>query len=116
MKSCDLDISVDDAFKKNGESAFLIKLSNKFAEVNIYIAKSQLNSLNRIYANDADSIQAGESANSPVYWRNGNDNDVYILIGDDIESWDIAFIINHGIFREIVNNIDNIKSSTGFIK
>ncbi|WP_085929070.1 hypothetical protein [Delftia sp. Cs1-4] len=108
MNENNFEISIDHAFNGNGDAAFLIKITNQFIEINVYIPSSQAEELKKLNLDSTEYIKLGESANSPVHWKKGDDRDLYLLIGEDCESWDIALTISTELVTEIINGIDDL--------
>ena len=50
----------------------------------------------------------GESANSPVHWIRGEDDVVFILIGEDQYVWDIGLTVNNEFLCKITSDIDKL--------
>ncbi|QPS09186.1 hypothetical protein I6G66_03875 [Delftia acidovorans] len=108
MNENNFEISIDHAFDGNGDAAFLIKITNQFIEINVYIPSSQAEELKKLNLDSTEYIKLGESANSPVHWKKGDDRDLYLLIGEDCESWDIVLTISTELITEIINGIDDL--------
>ncbi|WP_183021406.1 hypothetical protein [Delftia sp. UME58] len=108
MDENNFEISIDHAFDGNGDAAFLIKITNQFIEINVYIPSSQAEELKKLNLDSTEYIKLGESANSPVHWKKGDDRDLYLLIGEDCESWDIVLTISTELITEIINGIDDL--------
>ncbi|ENV17065.1 hypothetical protein [Acinetobacter guillouiae] len=108
MVNANFDITIDHAFNGNGHPAFIIKIANQFIEINIYISIDQVEELKKITTDSVTCIQAGESANSPVHWKKADDGEIYILIGEDCESWDIVLTISIDLIAEIITGINDL--------
>ena len=108
MNENNFEISIDHAFDGNGDAAFLLKITNQFIEINVYIPSSQAEELKKLNLDSTEYIKLGESANSPVHWKKGDDRDLYLLIGEDCESWDIVLTISTELITEIINGIDDL--------
>ena len=97
----DFDIILEDAFDIKGEPAILMKISSETAELNIYFKPSELNRLANFAADqNQDYLKIGHAANNPVHWKRDNET-AYILIGADIDVWDIGFTFNEDLFVKI---------------
>jgi len=103
MVNANFDITIDHAFNGNGHPAFIIKIANQFI-----ISIDQVEELQKITTDSVAYIQAGESANSPVHWKKGDDGEIYILIGEDCESWDIVLTISIDLIAEIITGINDL--------
>ncbi|WP_434278169.1 hypothetical protein [Acinetobacter sp. CE-15] len=108
MVNANFDTTIDHAFNGNGHPAFIIKIANQYIEINIYISMDQVEELKKITTDSVAYMKAGESANSPVYWKKGDDGEIYILIGEDCESWDIVLTISIDLIAEIITGITDL--------
>lgn len=99
-------ISIENAFNENSNSALLIKISNKFIEMNIYLAEKEISDFKKFLGNDVPSIRAGSSAQSSVYWVREEDT-VYIL-GSDEDSWDISLTADANLLKKIEQTMNTV--------
>jgi len=97
----DIDVSVENAIDKNNHPAFLLHLSADRLEVNVWLAKEDLEDWRQFLRSKLDAIlAAGISAQSTVFWvREGKS--VYLLIGEETENWDISLMLTEKILRKI---------------
>lgn len=107
------EVSAEDAFDRNGSAAVLIKLSAEIVEVNIYIPIDSIGEVKAFEAKAIHQCTAGQSAASPVHWKRGDEGDVYILIGDDDDTWDIGLTVNDELVSEIVESIESLLPKNG---
>ena len=98
------DVTIDEAFTDDNAAAVLVKISNDYIEVNIYLNKNLINLLIDFIEKNTNKIEAGSSANSSVFWLR-EDEVVYILIGEDDQSWDISLVVNETLLRDINSGI-----------
>lgn len=98
------DVTTEDAFDIDNNPAVLIKISNIFIEINIYILRSEIKKFLNFIQKNEQRIQSGISAQSVVYWIREEKN-VYILIGDDDQTWDISLTADENLLNEIYNEI-----------
>lgn len=103
------DVSVERAFQQNQE-AVLLKLSNRFAECNVYITPAEASQIAAFARGEAHCISAGNAANSPVHWDR-TDNAVYLLIGHDRDTWDIGFLLDEETMTLIRQSMHAMPSS-----
>lgn len=108
------DINIDKAYMENDESAILIKLSTDDCEVNIYIEQNKiLDLVSYLQGHSKTEYHGGNSAKSEVHWNIDNDY-LYLLVGDDSETWDIGFTFERSICKQLAVKIkDYIKRSMG---
>ncbi|WP_445659095.1 hypothetical protein [Achromobacter sp. NCFB-sbj8-Ac1-l] len=107
MKTPQFRTTVERAFDKNGRGAFLIKLSTPLTEVNIYATASDIEKLDGLIHRQTDYVLAGISAASAVHWQRLNE-DVYVLIGEDSEVWDICIVIDSDVVERIASEANDL--------
>jgi hypothetical protein len=95
------EISVEHAYNQNGEEAILVKIYSCQIEVNIWIDVSDVAGLRKFISENNPYHCAGKSANSTVHWINEGNGDLYILIGEDKDVWDIGLTVDHDFMRRL---------------
>ncbi|MBJ9968585.1 hypothetical protein [Burkholderia seminalis] len=105
--SDDFDVSVDDAFGRDGGKAVLIKFSAPIVELNVFVSVADVGAVINFGRKGVDYVLAGESANSAVHWKR-DDGDVYILVGDDPEVWDISLVVDDGLIDRVASQIQDL--------
>ncbi len=98
------DVTIDEAFTEDNAAAVLIKIYNDYIESNIYLDKNLINVLMDFIDKNTNKTEAGNSANSSVFWSR-QDEVVYILIGEDDQSWDISLVADETLLKNIKSGI-----------
>ena len=106
--SNEFEITVDDALFEDDEEALALKLSAPLVEVNVLFSLDEARALARVLALGGNSrgVPLGASAGSRVHWARGSDSEVYLLIGDDDQTWDVGVTLSMTTFRTIVAEIE----------
>lgn len=100
----DVTLDVMHADGADSEPLALVKLQGEEWELNIRAALADLVRLRDVrYADWASrkALPIGTCAGAGVHWAS-SEGQVAILIGDDDETWDIAFIVAPAVTGEIV--------------
>ena len=100
--NCEFEVTAEKAFDKEDSEAILLKVVAAIIEVNIYIKLTSIEKLVSFHRTNQNYCLAGESANSPVHWKRGDDNEVYILIGEDQEVWNIGLTVDNDVIDRII--------------
>ncbi|WP_171160091.1 hypothetical protein [Usitatibacter palustris] len=77
--------------------AALLTLSSEFVELNVWLPLQELDRLESRIPLDqggTKAFQAGRSAGAPVHWIRQPTGQLYILVGDDDETWDFSIIVS----------------------
>lgn len=101
------DIAVENAILNDDLNAVLVKLSNDLLELNIYFHSIEIAGFLRFIDRVNNEIKAGLSANSPVYWKRENE-DICLLIGDDMEVWDICVMLKQTTLTQIQQHLKQL--------
>jgi hypothetical protein len=102
------DVTAGRAFDENGSDAILLKLSTFVVEANIYIPVSDLDKILKFCSGNIENCTSGKSANSPVFWRKGDLEEFYILVGNDDEVWDIGLTLDYETIKSISDELNKI--------
>jgi hypothetical protein len=105
MSNSDFEVTVEDSYDKRGNNAVLVKIATAVIELNIHLPLSHLPKVFSVANSQRFYCDAGESANSPVHWKKESPEEVYILVGDDQDVWDICLLIPNETFAEIISQI-----------
>ncbi|WP_063962882.1 MULTISPECIES: hypothetical protein [Burkholderia] len=106
--SDDFDVYVDHAFYRNGGKAVLVKFSASIVELNVFVSIADAGAVINFGGRAIDYVLAGESANSPVHWKRGEDSGVYILIGEDPEVWDFSIVVDDKLIERVALEIQGL--------
>jgi hypothetical protein len=90
--------------EREADGRLLAKLAANEWEVNVRLSGEDLAALGDVRAaswNQRRTVHAGESAGAPVFWASEGDQGM-LLIGDDDETWDVAFAVPLTVIDEIV--------------
>jgi hypothetical protein len=96
----DVDVSLEMEF----EGGCVVKLQTPTWELNIRGSAAELTRLGAIRQSAWDAretLAVGESAGSRVFWSSDGQM-ATISIGDDDETWDLAFTVPVGVVDELV--------------
>lgn len=96
----DFDVTAERAFDGNDQPAILLKFSSPVVEVNVFVPGSAADALRGFLAGELGRIKIGKSANSDVHWVR-EDGDVYMLIGEDAQSWDIGLTLGEKVLSSL---------------
>jgi hypothetical protein len=105
-------VTVNDCIASDGSLRYGIKIQLKDAEVNIWIKPEEMDRFSEVATaswDDRASIQIGSCFDAPVYWCCGADS-VSILIGQDDETWDVCFTVQHSVIRDIQAELQTKKA------
>ena len=104
----EFDVSVEGAPHSDGSPALRLKLSAPVLEVNVLFSPDEARDLRKVLAlgDEARGLRLGTSAESHVHWAQGDDKEVYLLIGDDDETWDIGVTLPEATFLDIVKQVE----------
>lgn len=81
-----------------------VKLSGPTAELNVCLDADDVARLEGQDAPPVIPVTAGTSAGTKVHWT-ATEGDLYILVGEDAETWDIAFVCEPELFRTLVEQL-----------
>lgn len=96
-------ISSDPVLVDEG-TQLLVKLSGPTAELNVCLDADDVARLEGLDVPPASPLTAGTSAGATVHWT-ATESDLYILVGEDMETWDIAFVCEPELFRTLVEQL-----------
>ena len=99
------DVSAEDAIYIDNSESILLKLSNKSSEINIYFPKDNIQEFKDFITEKTQYIKLGFILGYLAMWKREN-SDIYLLIGDDEDTWDICFIMNKLTMINILNEIE----------
>lgn len=101
-------VSAEKAFDSQSRDALLIKFSSRPFEANVYVAIAQLGNLLSFFQAETESCQAGESAKDLAHWVREADGTVYLLIGHDVDTWDIGIRMDRAVVDDLLAEIQAI--------
>lgn len=111
MKRSSLCVSISDHETADGSPRYGIKIQMDSAELNILIKLDEIDLFSEVVSASWDkrrSILIGECLGAPVHWCSTSE-DVSLLVGDDDETWDIAFTLPKSILQDIQQELRNTK-------
>src|SRR5262245_18506990 len=99
----------------DADGLYAIKIGTQTFEVNIRLPRSDAARLATAAAGHwaGGAMRIGESAGAPVYWCNGENGGISIMIGHDDESWDIGLEISRPTFEAILTELATLSSNGG---
>ena len=110
MKVNSFEVIAEKAFDEEDRDTILVKLAMAAVEVNIHLNPTSLHRLISFHGKNQDYCLAGESADSPVHRKRGEEGEVYILIGQDQETWDVGLTVCKDVLDKIVAEIHPLLS------
>lgn len=105
MSNPDFEVTVEHSYDGRGNDAVLVKIATAVIELNIHLQFSHAQKICTSANSETFYCDAGESANSHVHWKKESAEEVYILVGDDQDVWDICLLIPSETFAEIISEI-----------
>ncbi len=84
-----------------------LKISCDQWELNVYLTETDLTALKSARPGpwaDRKSVKAGTTARAPVFWSM-EDGKLTLLIGDDDETWDVAFTLPEIALAQILKAV-----------
>ena len=105
MSNSDFEVSVENSYDERGNNAVLVKITSAAIELNVHLKLLDVKKVLSAATSDTFYCNAGESANSPVHWKRESSDEIYILVGEDQDVWDICLLIPSDTFAEIISEI-----------
>lgn len=93
------------------ERYYAVRLVTDACEIGVQIPNADIGRLRQVASTPwlGGALRIGESAGAPAFWCVGDDDDtknvVSILIGQDDQTWDIAFRMPVGVLGEILRSV-----------
>lgn len=100
------EVSVEDAIYIDNSESILLKLSNEYSEVNIYFPKENIQAFKDFITEKTQYIKLGFILGFVAIWKRESSK-IYLLIGDDEDTWDVCFIVNKLTMVNILNGIED---------
>jgi hypothetical protein len=106
-----VSVSISEGISAEGESQMILSLSKEDFSLSIWISPDAMSLFHEVKTTDWDqrgSIRIGESAGSAVFWASDKQK-LSVMIGDDDETWDIAFTLPITTLDEILRTADGLR-------
>jgi len=100
-----ISVTVEKAFDRKKADALLFKFSSKYFEVNVHMEIKRLVHFLSFLKGSNDVCLAGESAKDSVYWVRESDGSISLLIGHDLDAWDIGILIDTYVIAYLLSEI-----------
>jgi hypothetical protein len=73
----------------------------------VWFTPAEAASLGQVLALDAEArgLRLGICAGSPVHWGRDDERHVYLMVGDDDETWDFGVTLSDAAFRVALEEI-----------
>ena len=97
----EIDISCEECYLENGQKGVLIKLASPFFELNIRFLGEHFYKFSPLMNREIERLTLGETLNSDVHWII-NENKLSLVIGEDIDTWDIGYVFKIEVLVEIL--------------
>jgi hypothetical protein len=99
-----VSVSISEGVSADDEPRVILSLSREDFTLSIWASPEDLSLFHQVRTADWDlrrSIRIGESAGSAVIWAS-NQRTLFVMIGSDDETWDIAFSLPLATLDEIM--------------
>jgi hypothetical protein len=102
-----IDLFVSEALFENGSPAVTLKIQGRMFELNVWMRPDELPMLERVSGSNwgqRESIQIGQSGNTPAFWSSDAES-ISVVIGHDDESWDFGITLPRDAIPRILADI-----------
>lgn len=91
------------------EDTYWVKISSERFELNVSIPRAEvarLESVNTANWDKRQSVRLGQVADTTAFWCSDEDGTVWIMVGHDDETWDIAVGLERDAIAKIKAEIE----------
>jgi hypothetical protein len=97
-------------FLKSGAAGVLLKMSCPVVEANVWLSAEEAIRLKQaLYAKPPISVALGRSAGAQVQWIRDEPTIVFVLIGENSESWDIGLTLGSADISVILEALESVE-------
>lgn len=84
-----------------------VKVQHQLFEINLRFSHEELGVLEQPIpmCTDAKARTCGTCLQKPVHWRRDDQQQVYLCVGHDDETWDVGFLLPESTIKEMVREI-----------
>lgn len=97
--------SISVGINKTDNLLLQLKLSFSITEVNLYLTAKEIekvvNNIDMAKWEERKSIKAGTCLNADVFWCINDNQSISILLGQDDETWEIAFVFPYEVIEKM---------------
>jgi hypothetical protein len=101
------DVVAERCFLSNNRKGILIKITSSDLEINIRFSLEEINDFFLFSDKKVETLKLGESAGNLVQWIE-NDGKLFLIVGADIDLWDIGLMFDWLLVDKIAEVIKNL--------